>query len=344
MLLNHHLSFQSLLDALLDEAKPLNPRYLYRLSDLESEEIAQLDKVWGRIPLWRRKALLEDLEELSQTNNLLSFEAIGRYAIRDQDPQVRCLAINLLFDYETVDLIPNFIELAQKDEDYNVRAAAAMALGQYIYLGEIEELPAKTLRKIEECLLKVLASDEAAEVRRRALESLGFSSREEVPHLIENAFRSGSREWMASALFAMGRSFDQRWKDIVLKTLDHKVPSLREEAARAAGELEIREAVPLLIELLKDSEDDVRDAAIWSLSQIGGEGVREVLEQLLDEAEEDDEISFLENALDNLSFTDDLQTFSLFEFDQDDLEPKIHHSLWEEDEDFLDIEDDDEDS
>ncbi len=340
---DHNLSFQNLLDALLDEAKPLHPRYLYRFSDLESEEITLLDRIWNKIPLWRRRALLEDLGELGQKNDLLSFEAIGRYAVRDQDPQVRYLAINLLYDYETPDLIPTFIELLQKDSDMNVRAAAAMALGQFVYLGEVEEIPAQTLRKIEDCLLKVMYSDEASEVQRRALESLGYSSREEVPRLIETAFRSGSREWMASALFAMGRSYDERWKDIVLKTLENKVPSLREEAARAAGELEIREAVPLLIDLLDDSDDDVREAAIWSLSQIGGEGVREALEHLLDEAQDDEEIEFLENALDNLSFTDDLQPFSLFEFDQEELEPKNHFSIWEDDDDYFNTEDEDED-
>lgn len=344
MLNDSKSSFQDVLNALMDENTPLHPRYLYQLSDLEAEEVALLARIWGKVPLWRRRALLEDLEELSQSNDLLSFEAIGRHAMQDQDPQVRCLAINLLYDYEAVDLIPAFMEILEKDEDSQVRAAAAAALGQFVYLGEVESIPAQTLHEIEDCLLRVINTDEAMEVRRRALESLGYSSREEIPQLIEDAFRSGSREWMASALFAMGRSYDQRWKEIILKTLDHKVPSLREEAARAAGELELREAVPMLMDLLDDGDDEVRDAAIWSLSQIGGEGVREALERLLDEAEDDEEIEFLENALDNLSFTDDLQPFSLFEFSEEDLKPRTRRSFWEDDEgDLFDVEDDEED-
>jgi hypothetical protein len=61
-------------------------------------------------------------------------------------------------------------------------------------------------------------------------------------------------------------------------------------------------------------------AAIWSLSQIGGEDVQIVLEKLLDEAEDEDLIAFLEEALDNLAFTEDLDRFELMSFDPDDLE------------------------
>jgi hypothetical protein len=60
----------------------------------------------------------------------------------------------------------------------------------------------------------------------------------------------------------------------------------------------------------------VFSAIIWSLSQIGGEDVRTYLENLLDQLEEDEEqIAFLEEALDNLAFTEDLDRFDLLAFD-----------------------------
>jgi HEAT repeat protein len=88
---------------------------------------------------------------------------------------------------------------------------------------------------------------------------------------------------------------------------------VRAEAVRAAGELEISEAVPNLLELLDDSNEAVRSAAIWSLSQIGGEGVRERLEQLQEETEDEEEADFIESALDNLAFTEEFQLYSLFD-------------------------------
>jgi len=64
------------------------------------------------------------------------------------------------------------------------------------------------------------------------------------------------------------------------------------------------EEVPL--RLLEDEDDDeVSGAAIWSLSQIGGEDVRTYLENLLDQSEDEEQTEFLEEALDNLSFTED---------------------------------------
>jgi hypothetical protein len=72
--------------------------------------------------------------------------------------------------------------------------------------------------------------------------------------------------------------------------------------------------------MLNEEEDStVLSAIIWSLSQIGGEDVRTYLETLLDQLEEDDEqVAFLEEALDNLAFTEDLERFDLLSFDPDE--------------------------
>jgi hypothetical protein len=73
--------------------------------------------------------------------------------------------------------------------------------------------------------------------------------------------------------------------------------------------------------MLGEEEDDsILSSVIWSLSQIGGEDVRTYLENLLDVIEDDDEqIAFLEEALDNLAFTEDLDRFELMALDPDDL-------------------------
>ena len=62
----------------------------------------------------------------------------------------------------------------------------------------------------------------------------------------------------------------------------------------------------------------ILSAVIWSLSQIGGEDVRTYLENLLDQLEDDEQIAFLEEALDNLAFTEDLERFDLLAFDPDE--------------------------
>jgi HEAT repeat protein len=104
-------------------------------------------------------------------------------------------------------------------------------------------------------------------------------------------------------------------------------------AVRAAGELELSEArEPLLLLLDSHSQfdEELYNAIIWSLSQIGGEDVRAALELLLELAEENEEdelLEFLEQALENLDFNEGAQFFEMLDLDlpedpeKDELEP-----------------------
>ncbi len=300
------IPFEEVVAALLDPDTPLHPKYLYRLSDLVFDELKAFKKAWNEIPLWRKRALLEDLEELFNADYLLSFEEICRFALTDADSQVRFTALRSLREYEVPDLVPQLIEIIRRDDDHELRALAATVLGKYIYLGEIEEIPAKILREVEECLLLATSNHEPEMVRQRAVESLGYSSRKDVITLIQAAFDSPKDTWVGSAILAMGRSCDQRWSQQVLEMLDHPLPEIRFEAVRAAGELEIQAAKPILLELLDQDDGVIRMAAVWSLSQIGGQGISEIFENMLDELENDEEIEIIENAIDNLVFNQSL--------------------------------------
>jgi HEAT repeat protein len=125
---------------------------------------------------------------------------------------------------------------------------------------------------------------------------------------------------MVSALFAMGRSYDKRWREPVLEMLDHDSPDIRLEAARAAGEIELSEAREALIEMLEDDDINVRMAASWSLSQIGGSGVQQALTRQMEESDDPEEIDHLENAIDNLLFTEELSFFDIMDIPEDGLE------------------------
>jgi HEAT repeat protein len=333
------ISFRRVMEALLDENTPFNPRFLYRFTDLDTDEVEIFEEIWPQVSSWRRKALLEDLESLHEKDYLLSFERMGRSAVQDAEGPVRQLAARLLWEYEAHDLASIYLNLLENDVDAEVRAVSAQGLGRFLYLAELEELPEDIWRNLEERMLRAAQADESILVRRRVLESLGYSSREEVIPLIETAYASGNRDWVASALYAMGRSANDMWEERVIAMFDHSYPTVRTEAARAAGELELREAVVGLLELLYDDSEDVRYAAIWSLSQIGGEGVRDALEELAEETEDDEEGEFIEDALDNLSFTEDLELFTLFDLPGSQGLPHVNGE--EEEVDLLDLIDED---
>jgi len=313
------IAFQTVLDALLDDSQPFSPHYLYLFSDIESGQLKLLLKAWPQVSLDRQRALLEDLEELAEDDTLLCFDDLARALLQDPDPQVRVKALRLMWECEDAKLVPTFLEILTEDSDINVRAAAATALGLFIYLGEIEEIAEQTLHKVEDSLLAVIHSDEESLVRRRALEALGWSSRQEVPALIEAAYGDKNPEWKVSALFAMGRSSDERWGKHVLSNLRNRNEAIRLEALRAAGELALASARPILLDMLADEEEvETWHEIIWVLTKIGGAEVNDRLVELLEMAEDDEEeTEFLEEALENLAFTNEISEFDLFDFEAD---------------------------
>ncbi|GAB4581362.1 MAG: HEAT repeat domain-containing protein [Anaerolineales bacterium] len=332
------IPFQQVLDSLLAGQEPFV--HFYRLSNLEGEERNLLAQNWKELPVAYRRKLIETLEDASADDVLLNYEPIARIGLGDSDPDVRVVSIRMLWGEDSPGLETVLLKMQENDLDERVRAGATSALGYFVYEGELEEIPAETLKLIEERLLKTYHGKDTPLVRRKALEALGFSSRPEVTNLIEVAFASDDDEWVSSALLAMGRSADKRWTRDVLQMLDHENPFIRVEAARAAGELEIKRASATLIEMLNDPDDDVRAATIWSLSQIGGQGVAEALEEWMEDNDDEEEVALIEEALDNLSFNEGIGSFDLFDFDEGELSQMIEFDP--DDEGADDFEDEDE--
>ncbi len=309
--------FEDALENLQDADELLMPLLVYHLSDMEGEKIRQFEEAWENVPIERKRALLEEMEQLVEENYLLSYEAVSCIGIHDDDPHTRFLAARSFYIYETVEMIPTLLNLLENDPDRDVRAACASSLGKFTYLGEIEEICPQRYKDIVACLIKTVRGNEPKKVRRHALEALGYVTHKDVPPLIENAYGRDDVDWQVSALFAMGRSYDRRWKAKVLRMLDHQHPKIRLEAARAAGEIHIKEAIPDLIELLDDEE--TRSTAIWALSQVGGQDEERLLQQILDKTRDSKEARYIQDALDNLAFNMHIDHFDMMDFsDQED--------------------------
>ncbi|MGB8982296.1 MAG: HEAT repeat domain-containing protein [Anaerolineales bacterium] len=313
-------SFQSVLDALLSDRREFPRRYLQLFSDIGTLELKTVLDIWPRVKPNRKLSLLADLDALAEVDTLVSFDDFARALLTDPEAEIRTRAIRLLDECEDTRLVPSYLDMLTNDPDLDVRIEAARALNLFVDLGELEEVSEDIFHQVEDALLVCAASEDNVRVRHAALESLGYSSRSEVSTLIESAFHRQDPAWQASALVAMGRSADNRWDDEVTRSLVHVDDRIRRAAVQSAGELSLQSARPILLKMLGEEEDaDVLSAAIWSLSQIGGEDVRTYLENLLDALEEDDEqIAFLEEALDNLAFTEDLDRFDLLAVDPDD--------------------------
>lgn len=326
--------FDEILAALLDDSRPFPPVFLHRFSDLSPTDLTKLKTIWPQISPQRRIDLMEDLEELAETDTLVYFDDLSIFALDDTEPRVRSAALRALWESDNEKLASKFITMMEQDPDDIVRATAASTLGRFVYLGELEEISEKTLHTVEDHLLNVARGSDLPLIRRRAIESLGYSSRPEVKPLIMTAYNASDPEWLCTALFAMGRSASEEYIPAVLEQLDHPDPDVQFEAVRAAGQLSAGDAREILLEMLDSGieDEELRMAVIWSLSEIGGEHVQETLERLLDETEDDEEADFLQEALDNLFLTEGLASFEMFDFEAQD-EDDLHSIINLEDED-----------
>lgn len=304
-----------LLTALRDDSLPMPSEQLAVLSDLDTPGVEQFLAAWQSLAESRRSALLAALRRLADERIELSFERVNRAALTDPSPQVRRIAISSLWECEDAGLVAPFVSALSRDADGEVRAAAAAALGSFIFLGELERIPPDVLHGAEDSLLNASAADSDPEVRLASLELLGYSSRPEVAHLIEAVHRNGDEAGVRSALRAMGRSADPGWEPAVLSGLTSPAPAVRLEAARAAGELDLRSALTGLVELSDDVDDGVRRAAIWSLGQLGGPQAQRTLQRLLRHDLSDDEGELVNQALENLAFVDGSRDFLLLDYD-----------------------------
>lgn len=325
-------TFQTILDSLLAAGGEFPPRYLPYFSDIGPLELETLLEVWSRVAPDRKLSLLKGLDSLAETDTLVNFDEFARAILDDPEPAVRVNAMRLLDECEDTKLIPAYLDLLKNDPDVNVRAEAAIALNLFVELGELEEISEEAYGEILSALLESARRADETRVRLHALESLGWSSNSEVVGLIEASFEQENLDWRVSALTAMGRSADDRWEDRVLRSLLEEDDNVRKAAAQSAGLLSLKSArLPLLRMLESEENDEVISAAIWSLSQIGGEDVQTYLEALLDSTEDEDLSGFLEDALDNLAFTEDLDRFELLSFDPDELEDLEE---WDDEEDL----------
>lgn len=306
--------FEELLQQIGDTSNRLSISSLYGLSRMDREEILLFQKAWPSIAVERRRQIINLLVEIAEGSFEVNFDPIFRFCLSDEDEQVRRAAIEGLWEDDDPALINPLIKLLRDDPSIIVRAEAATSLGRYVLLGELDKIKAKYFAQVQKALLETIRSpSEDLEVRRRAIESIAYSSEEEVRGIIEAAYYDEDERMRLSAVFAMGRSADPYWSDLVIKELESAKPEMRYEAAVACGELRLLEAIPRLAELVNDPDREVLEAAIWALGQIGGHESRRILYKCY---REDDEFlcEAVDEALENLESMEALPQIHVDDF------------------------------
>jgi HEAT repeat protein len=263
---------------ILDPEELLVKSELSRLSSLNDEETAYLEKNWVKADLKRRRQIISHLAALSREHYSLDFTKIYRFGLKEIDAKIRTDSITALADEEDPSLIDIFINLLKKDTAVEVRSASAAALGKLSLQGELGKISQKNTTLIYDALLDVLDSkNESTAVSASALEAIAPLNKPRVKGLIEQAYHSKAAAIKTSAIRAMGLNCNRLWLTALVEELQSDNEIYRFEAAKACGEIGEEDAVLYLIELVEDESPRVSQAAIRSIGAIGGDESREIL-------------------------------------------------------------------
>jgi HEAT repeat protein len=318
------LRFQRTVTLLRDPEAPFTAEAIYSLSDLTGEHLETFRALWPDLPAERRRDLIRRLVETAETNFELDFSAIVEPALQDPDHEVRLAAVEGVLEDASLSTIRQLMRIAKGDAFEPVRASAVKALGPFVLRGELGKLPDRFNTDLQDLVL-ALHNDvnEDFHVRRRALEAISNCGREGVDELIRRGYRSNDLLMRVSAVFAMGRSCDDMWLPQIIAELSSEHTEMRYEAARAAGELELRPALAQLAELAYEDDREIQEMAIWALGEIGGKEANRILTQLaaLADTTEDDELADAvaeAQAVATLSGSELLPLFDFGDYDEED--------------------------
>jgi HEAT repeat protein len=309
--------FQKALRRLAEGQDTPQPVDVNALALPSQPDIEHFRDAWPSIAVERRRAIIAAMNEAAELSVHSDFSDLLPLLLDDADEVVRAAAIEGLWENEKPSLGRRLLRLLAEDKAEIVRAAAARGLGNFVLRAEMGKLHSPLPENLVEALLaRYNDVGEDEEVRRHALESVAYATDERVHGAIDRAYHDGDHDMRASAVFAMGRTADKTWERIVLQELQSKDAAMRYEAANAAGELALHDALPMLGELVHDADLDVRQSAVWALGQIGGKEARHILATIL---ESDDEAlhEAAEDALTELEFTEGDVVFDLFEYTPD---------------------------
>jgi uncharacterized protein (UPF0147 family) len=220
-------------------------------------------------------------------------------------PSERLIAADLAGDFTVIDDdLANILLAVLKDpsEPEELRSHAAISFGAALEAasteldeetGEFDDpemvpISESEFRAIQEALSRIY-SDPATpkSVRRRVLEASVRASQPWHKEAIREAYGSGDRDWMLTAVFAM--RFVPGFETETLEALKSTDPEIHREAVMAAGEKELDEAWPHILKLVQDSsvEKGLRIAAIGAIGSIRAEESRGILMNLADSDDED---------------------------------------------------------
>lgn len=288
---------------------------IYGLSELSELELGRLAPVWAGLPATYKQRILRQLVETSETVFELDFGAFAQMNLTDESSLVRAAAIELLWSDESLATMRKLMDIARGDRSDDARAQALSGLGRFLLLGEYGDIPPNDAREAQQLALAAVKDCHASiQIRCRALETIANSSHPEVAALIQEAYDDGNHLLKVSAIYAMGRTCDKVWGDIVLEELESRDNQIIYESVQACGALQLEDSVRLIGDLVNGDDREIQLMAVWALGEIGGKRAFDILCELEETVDDREILAAVEDAVDAASFSLSMSAID-FKFD-----------------------------
>jgi hypothetical protein len=237
-------------------------------------------------PLDDKLQILKKIEDIGNRDfDGVDVTKLLRGYLQSEDPEIILSALQAASNYAADEVLFREIhKMAQDWPEEEIRAMANSCLGAVIQDGlEFEDdLPAgyptgysQVTREFyaairEFLLMKVDAPMESMEVRRRALEALGYLGfQPDIRQIILRFYHQAPNPYVkVSALYSMGLVRDPVFERLILEELYSPSEPVLLEAVHSAACLELHASEERLMELTHSSSQDIRYEAIVALGSV----------------------------------------------------------------------------
>ncbi len=237
-------------------------------------------------PLDEKLQILKRIEDIGNRDfDGVDVTKLLKEYLHSPDPEIILSALQAATNYVSDEsLFQEIFRMAHDFVDEEIRAMSNSCLGAVIQDGlEFEAIPPPGFRggaaivprefyeNVREYLVtKVDAPMESMEVRRRALEALGYLGYlPEIRHIVMRFYHQAPNPYVkVSALYAMGLIKDAVFERLILEELYSEAEPVLLEAIHSAAGLGLHASLERLQQLTKSSSQDIRYEAIVALGSL----------------------------------------------------------------------------
>ena len=219
------------LNELDQQPEDIKTSTLLEMSDLSGEDVENFSDIWSKLESEIKVKILKRLTELAEYDVQLDFTSICKLCLSAPEPIVRKSALDGLWELQDRTFIQPLIEILINDTDSAVKSAAAIALNSFAQMHQNGKLIERDSSKIFDALMQTIekGQEENADISR-TVEAIGYLSGQQVEDTLTKFHRNKNSQLRQSAIFAMGRTAQPKWLDLILKDFNDANPAIRFEA------------------------------------------------------------------------------------------------------------------